>query len=133
MNQNEFFEISNTAPPEYVAMASDFSGSDKTLLYGYTCEKKSWHIYKKDGLLHKLVYGYPAFFISYDARESFILSDLIPDKRVFPECTDFHLAKMFLAASIDVPYLPFDNNAHLRDSQLARTFYGLVREEVTGD
>lgn len=63
-----------------------------TLLYGYTLERETFHIYLKDGLLHKTVYGShdipPGFFTKYTQEHTFAdemdASSLVPSKRAYP-------------------------------------------------
>jgi len=128
MNEKEFKELQTLQSPCYDVTAEEIKGPDRTLLYGYTCEKYTWHVYLKEGEIHKLVYGYPNFFVSYTKRYGFNLKDLVPNKRVYPWGTDFELAKRFVAASIHVPYLPFDAKV-LKGPHPGR-FAGLTREQV---
>lgn len=63
-----------------------------TLLYGYTMERDTFHIYLKDGLLHKTIYGHhdvpPGFFTKYTqehtSSDEMDASSLVPSKRAYP-------------------------------------------------
>ena len=61
---------------------------DRTLLYGYTCDRKTFHVYLKDKEIHTVLYD-----ISYDGKipkpinmtEVHVMSnrDYVPDKRLY--------------------------------------------------
>lgn len=45
-----------TRVTELPRMIGPDQGPDRTLLYGYDCDRATWHIYQKDGELHRAVY-----------------------------------------------------------------------------
>lgn len=73
-----------------------------TLLYGYTMERDTFHIYLKDGLLHKAIYGHqevpPGFFTKYTqdhiSSNEMEASSLVPSKRAYPCRTLFLFASL---------------------------------------
>lgn len=77
--------------------------NDRTLLYGYTCDRKTFHVYLKDKEIHTVFYD-----ISYEEKdpnpikmaEVHVMSnrDYIPDKRLYPEACDYQFCKLLLAS-----------------------------------
>lgn len=63
----------------------ELGGCDTTLLYGYTLERSTFHVYFKDMKIHKIIYNsndrYPEH---YSVAKSFDAEDLIPSKRAYP-------------------------------------------------
>lgn len=103
MNREQFEEFKK---PQEVGLvrASDFIGVDRTLLYGYTCTRETWHVYLKGGLIHVLVYTATGETVSHKKTEEWDPASLVPDKRVYPESTDPVLARA-LKSVVDVPYM----------------------------
>ena len=69
-----------------VITGSDLSNQeDRTLIWGYTTDRRSWHVYLKDGEIHSYVYGVhngDSFTkLSVSSNEGYI-----PNKRLYPEC-----------------------------------------------
>lgn len=102
-------------PAKYIEAAS-FLGADRTLLYGYTCDRESFHVYLSGGLIHRYVYTGTLDHtpISHRAQEKVWAFDLIPDKGVYPESTDYLFAQMLQRLGARVPYLPFDRERRIR-------------------
>lgn len=107
-----------------------------TLLYGYTCTlfeepSSDFHVYLKGGLIHRLLYrelAHEIEVVEYDAFHAWDAHRLIPDKRVYPECTSVLMARLLRDAGVEVPFTRFDEKRYerLRDE----TFQALIREEI---
>jgi hypothetical protein len=91
--------------------AAQFAQTARTLLFGYTCGRLTWHVYTQDGQIHRLVYSGRTVH-RYEARVVWPASDLVPDKRVYPESTDAKFAQELRRIGVIVPYLPFDEERH---------------------
>ena len=96
--------------------------SDRTLLYGYTCMGKTWHVYLKGGEITCCVCGTDHVFSTWyagpfikDAR------DLIPDDRLYSSACDAETCRIFLARGIDLRFL-------LPDDRPAAQFYGRLAD-----
>ena len=97
----------------------------RTLLYGYTCENETFHVYLKDGKIHAV-----AYFNDYsddtvkpkNMREIKIENnrDFIPDKRVYPEACDYHFCKLLKLRDIHLPFTTWNEKRAKKD------FYGFV-------
>lgn len=87
--------------------------NERTLLYGYTCDRKTFHVYIKDNEIKTVVYGYKEkpYEITPTINESYI-----PDKRVYPEDADFEFCSLLKQAGV---YIPFTNYSEERATKLA--------------
>ncbi len=93
---------------------------NRTLLYGYTCERKTFHVYIKNKQIYVVVYenDYPIIyneelssFMRGDARPKNMKQievrsnrDFIPDKRLYPERCDYHFCRALKERGIDLPF-----------------------------
>lgn len=130
MNRDQLEELYrlNSEPPVQV-YAGQIVGAERTLLLGYTCDRDTWHVYFKDDLLHLHIYEQRATgprLVEHFKQEAFPATELIPDKRVYPEYTDFAFALYLRRHDIAVPYTRFDafRYAETRD----RFFHGAVKD-----
>jgi hypothetical protein len=106
--------------------AHSLTGPDRTLLYGYTCDRDSFHVYLRDGKIHRFVYQERGEIVPlhHRAEDGWELNDLVPDKRVYPESTDYVLALRLRRSGVQVPYLPFDGARY--DRVRSRQFCGML-------
>jgi hypothetical protein len=106
VNLNEYEELARPVPPSAPVSISvdELEGlREGTLLYGYTCDRDSFHVYLTDGLLHRFVYSYDGTRTSYVAGTSLPARDIVPNKRVYPEPTSVELVRLLWARGVDVP------------------------------
>lgn len=93
--------------------------SDRTLLFGYDCDRVTFHIYIKDEEIHNVYYGgYNA-----DKIEKFLAvtnEDYIPDKRLYPNCCDYEFCSLLTSRKIYLPFTTYDSK---RDK---KKYYGEV-------
>lgn len=101
---------------------------DRTLLYGYTCERETFHVYLKDMQIHVVVYG--TKFVEdeirpTDMREIQVTSNYgyIPDKRLYPETCDYKFCRLLQNCNIDLPFAAFQDRPTC-------DFYGFTLEDV---
>jgi hypothetical protein len=112
--------------------AADIGGPDRTLAFGYTADRDTWHLYLAGGLLHRLVYdGRRGTVVHQQQSEVWATSNLVPGKRLYPESTDERFARLMRARGHDLRFRDFDARRHtsLRD----RAFHGLVLDRRTGE
>jgi len=82
---------------------------NRTLLYGYTCERETFHVYLKDQKTYTVVYktdysrGAP---MPKNMRQIEVNSnrDFVPDKRLYPERCDYHFCRALKERGIDLPF-----------------------------
>lgn len=77
------------------------SGGDRTLIYGYTVERDTFHVYVKDGMLHRFIYRRnfttdTEQVVSYESAATMRAEDLSPSKAIYWEHSDYEAA-WFLA------------------------------------
>ena len=96
MKKEEFEKLELTK----VITASDLiNKKDRTLLYGYTCTRETFHVYLKNMKIHVVIYQnyYVCEIVKLkNMREIIVKSniDYIPDKRLYPEACDFEFCKL---------------------------------------
>ncbi|MBD3004876.1 hypothetical protein [Streptomyces sp. 5-10] len=110
MNYTELKEILNTRTVRASAQvdAQTLGGSDRSLLLGCTCSRNVWHVYLKDGRIHRFVYREDKD-VRHEARTSWPMEELVPDKRVYPEYSDAAFSRVLEGNGIEVPFARFDD------------------------
>lgn len=130
MNRDDFDFVTREQffPPVHVS-----SFTTGTQLYGYTCERRTFHVYVMGGHLHRFLYrqtGGTVTDTEYDCARSFPPDFLVPDKRVYPERTSLVMARLLRQSGIDVPYTTYDDNAYEVGKE--QVFHGLTHEDLPG-
>ena len=95
--------------------------SDHTLLYGYTVERNSFHVYLENGEVVICIYktGNPTPLYYYkDSRH--ILNLLVPNKRVYPETCDVDFCHLLISSGINITFTAYDSTRE------PRKYYGDV-------
>lgn len=140
MNALEFEELGNVKSEPVIINIDDLHDkSDRTLIYGYTCSRDSWHVYIKDGTIHVLMYAKYGMdnadsmvmnfenctFVPYHYRIIKVTENqmYIPDKRIYPTMCDFEFCKLLKERGV---WLPFTGIAHNVDESKKQQYYGLV-------
>lgn len=87
------------------------------MLYGYTCERCTWHVYLKDRKIYTVIYKYNG-----ELEEIMVSNnhDFIPDKRVYPAACDYEFCHLLLLKCI---HIPFTNDDFNRES---KQYYGEI-------
>ncbi|WP_010499997.1 hypothetical protein [Paenibacillus elgii] len=102
MNKEQFQKLTDIEEIKKVIAVDDLTNkTGRTLLYGYTCERETWHVYLKYGEIVKVIYGYdkePKKFEVTDNR------DFVPDKRLYPERCDYEFCKLLIEKGIGLPF-----------------------------
>lgn len=98
---------------------------DRTLLYGYTCERETFHVYIKDKEIHVVVYKneYSNDGITPKGMGEIKVShnrDYIPDKRLYPEACDYDFCRLLKEAGIYLPFTGYQSDREKED------FYGFT-------
>jgi hypothetical protein len=93
---------------------------DRTLLWGYTTERDSWHVYLEDGRIKLYTYGYPDKEIRSLDKTLYFPEELIPSKRLYPEACDFEFCQLLMSMGASLPFTGFN-----KDRQIQQ-FYGNI-------
>lgn len=117
--KKEWFEKLNQFDKENkeIICASDLRPYlyDKTLLYGYTCERKTFHVYVKNENIYVVVYenDYSTGKAKPKNMRQIIVSsnyDYVPDKRLYPERCNYHFCLMLKERGINLPFTTWNDN-----------------------
>jgi hypothetical protein len=104
--------------------ADELSPHPRTLIYGYTCDRDTFHVYLDvHDLIHIVVYKgktllYSSFGESVEARLC------VPDKRLYPEACDFEMCTLLKTKDVELPFTIFNPDRPRSD------FYGLKLDEL---
>lgn len=122
MNKKQFDKLfQKTITPMMFSVGYLINKKDRTLLWGYTLNRDSFHVYLKDGKIHLYVYTYGEKEI-LKSESGFEMSaeSLIPSKRVYPEASDYEFCKKLLDMGFNIPFTAFSENRE------ERQFYGEI-------
>lgn len=124
MTLEELKVIENTNN-ELVTDSDLYNLNDRTLLYGYTCDRETLHVYLKDGGIHTVIYklrGFNDGIADYDIREVNVKSneDYVQSKRLYPNACDFEFCKLLKARGIYLSFTTFE------DEWAKKDFYGTI-------
>ena len=80
---------------------------NRTLLYGYTCNRETWHVYLKDEVIYTVMYG---GYDNIDISEVYVKTnnDYIPNKRLYPECCDYEFCKLLKEYEVIIPFTTYN-------------------------
>lgn len=129
MNADQYAQFKNLSkgPENSKAVINvaelDRSAEDRTLLWGYTLERDSFHVYIKDGVLHRVVYGYPNKLIIHIQGEELACASLAPCKRAYPAACDEQFSRLMLEKGQYISYTTFTEREDI-------PFHGLVADEL---
>ena len=93
---------------------------DRTLLYGYTTERDTWHVYIKDREIHTVWYGNGDLItpIKVNVTRN---SDYIPNKRLYPDRCDYEFCKLLIDQGEYLSFTLYPSNTYLEN-----TYYGYI-------
>ncbi|WP_315921543.1 hypothetical protein [Mesorhizobium sp. SP-1A] len=78
-------------------------GETRTLLFGYTVERETHHVYQEDGELHLVVYKGDVL-IHHERGASLPAENLVPNKRLYPERCDYVFSRMLKTLGFSLPF-----------------------------
>lgn len=128
MNKEEYeklidLQLKNIPPIQ----AEDlFDMSDRTLLYGYTCNRDTFHVYVKNSKIHTVLYrvdyqyDMPTLMSEISVNSN---ADYIPDKQLYPEACDFRFCEMLKKLGYELPFTTWNNERPVSK------FYGFTLED----
>jgi hypothetical protein len=121
MNHEQYVEVQRlTRRPQMVEVNDLMNLADRTLIYGYDCDRNTFHLYLKDNLFVRIYYTFEKKILSSDIGPFMIATECVPDKRVYPECCDFDFCVLLHSKGIDIPFTGFESN------RPPSTFYGVT-------
>lgn len=114
MTKRELEILQQIAPEENlidISMLAD--RSDRTLLWGYTCARSSWHVYIGYGDIQLYCYeGIERWrkTIFHKELNKFEVEEVIPDKRLYPEACDYEFCKLLKSKGAYLPFTIYQEN-----------------------
>lgn len=108
---------------------------NKTLLYGYTCERKTFHVYIKNEQIYVVVYdteysrGIPT---PKNMRQISVTSnhDYVPDKRLYPERCDYNFCKLLKEKGVQLPFTTWSEPVEIDLEDPRYPYYGFTLEDA---
>lgn len=115
---------------------------NRTLLYGYTCKRETFHVYLKDQKIYTVIYE-TDYSINYEKElESFMRGDprpknmrqievksnrdFVPDKRLYPERCDYHFCRLLKERGIELHFTHWSEEVLPNE----RGYYGFTLEDT---
>lgn len=111
ITKDSLAELFKSEPETQKISVDQFPEGDHSLLYGYTTERETFHVYIKDGLLHRHIFsGTGENIVSLDhiSGKELPAVELAPNKRIYPERTSFTLAKLLAEYEVPLAFKPID-------------------------
>jgi len=118
MNAEQYHDLKDVSEIRKIITANDLNDtSDRTLLYGYDCDRITWHTYLKDNQIFSVFYRYKE-----EPQTAYIFSNngFVPDKRLYPECCDYEFCKLLKEKGIDLPFTVW------QDREEKEIYYGEI-------
>lgn len=103
--------------------------TDRTLLYGYTCDRDTFHVYIKNIKIHAVTYrtdyenNAPNFMEEIQVVKN---DDYIPNKRLYPETCDYEFCEKLKKLGCQLPFTTWN------DERPEEQFYGFTLEDRKG-
>lgn len=107
---------------------------NRTLLFGYTCDRETFHVYIKDQNIHVVIYKCDynidsdgnIKIVNINMKEIDVKSnyDFVPNKRLYPEKCDYYFCRLLKNRNIDLPFTGWTDDVEEKD------FYGYTLEDV---
>ena len=108
MDRQEFLKINEDRIRPFVLHVRMLKDqSDRTLLYGYNCDRSTWHVYMLKGTIYLHHYT-PDSQLRKESCAAWEASELIPDKRLYPEACDAEMCKLLAGFGVHLPFTTFN-------------------------
>lgn len=82
----EMLNDEDQVPQEILDVTDLKNKKDRTLLYGYTCDRLTWHVYLLDAEIYTVMYRFNGPLIDMPIKSN---RDFVPNKRLYPAMCDF--------------------------------------------
>jgi len=126
MNKKEFESLKETWQTKSMLGIDDLNDrSDRTLLWGYTCDRDRWHVYIKNGEIHTVMYDYPDKLIIHRVCcNSNAPEDWVPNKRLYPEACDYEFCTLLKRYGIHLSFTIWN------DDRKHKQYHGKILSEL---
>lgn len=114
MNKTDYERVKHLRPGESLACAARLvNQTDRTLLYGYTCERESFHVYLENGVLVRVIYNHARLLLDVVSGAALAVGRLIPDKRLYPEACCAEFCTLLVEQGHHLPFTTFNDERDL--------------------
>jgi hypothetical protein len=104
MNKEEFEILNDVRPARELITIDDLGDkSDRTLLFGFTPQRETWHVYIMDGEIIIALYNRPSGRDPERIRPT-SNEDYVPHKRLYPERCDFEFCFLLMRKGVSLPF-----------------------------
>jgi hypothetical protein len=124
MNTSQYELLQNAIKPEpQLATARClYNQTPRTLVFGYTTAKDTFHVYLDAGAIHKVVYSHKRELLEYKSQaEGLLFTECVPDKALYPESCDFEFCAELKRRDVHMHFTGWN------DSREGSAFYGRRR------
>lgn len=134
MSPDEFSTLKNAAQdptkpsvggPAFVEAIGDAS---KTLLYGYTSDRNTHHVYQDGGQIHLVVYNFHNEVINQVSDNSLPLATIMTDKRLYAEACDFAFCQELQEGGVRLPFTNYNFSSYQKHQ--GKAFIGKTLEDL---
>jgi hypothetical protein len=120
MNYQEYKDLMQIGRNPQTLAGEDLKDqTDRTLLYGYTIERDTHHVYLKDGVLHLFVYQHSSIHKHESGR--LLLESLIPSKRLYPGKCDYEFCRFLKSQGLHLPFTAFALQSPVSQSPVSQS------------
>ncbi|KQO98292.1 hypothetical protein [Leifsonia sp. Leaf264] len=121
MNTDQLAQLGLLAnEPDRLSVTDLHDQSERTLVYGYTPERDSFHMYLLGGQIHLHIYSHAKVSLFHEAAPKWNPEFLRPNKRAYPQFTDFEFAVLMKRLDWALEFANFE------EPNRPGPFYGLV-------
>ena len=117
MNLREFENLKKVEE-EQISVLDLVDRQNRTLIYGYTVDRYDFHLYLYDDSFFLLIYSGNNIIKKEMYIDTINDEDCIPDKRVYPEQSDYEFCELLIRNGNHIPFTTFNENIELKK------FYG---------
>ncbi len=123
MNEAQYARLA-IGMPKRIGLENLEDKSARTLIYGYTCSRDTWHLYlNEEGKFVRVLYDHDGFLIEGDTSDDIAPRDCLPNKRIYAQKSDFEFCALLMHSGEELPFTTFEATEPAQ-------FYGKRLEEL---
>lgn len=130
MTHDQYLELQVlSAQPRVVCGHMLTDQTNRTLVYGYTCERHTFHVYLEQGELTRVIYDHDGLCLSVLKEihgQGIPVASCLPDKRAYPERCDNEFAQRLLSLGSMLPFTTWP-----KEPVEPAAFYGKKFQELS--
>lgn len=108
MNEAQFYQL-DRGLPKRITLNDLTDKTPRTLVYGYTCSRDTWHLYlTEQGMFELAVYDHDGFHVDSWTVESVLPNECLPDKRIYAQKSDFEFCQLLMHCGERLPFTTFE-------------------------